>query len=659
VDFPENQTTGHSPVISNFKVVGRKSIPFIWLGLCGLTAALTFSTCVGGSHANKDTTFFLNLQDSVDYVGIATCKECHADKYHTFIETGMGSSFGEATAAKTKAVWNNVKPVYDAKKDMYYLPFSSGGKYFIKEYRLKNGDTTHSRTEQITHIVGSGHHTNSHFWHDGEYWYQAPLTYYTQSRKWDLPPGYETTNTGFSRKIDEECMSCHNGMPKVEEGSINKFTRMPEGIDCERCHGPGELHVAEKRKGNIVDVNKVADRTIVNPARLPWKLQVDICQRCHLQGNNVLKPGKKFTDFRPGMHLDSIFEIYMPRHENGKAFYMAGHAERLQMSKCFQTSNKIGGKLNLTCITCHNPHVSVRKTNTELFNKACNNCHGSGGNAAKTLCTAPKSELFKYKNNCVNCHMPKSGTADIPHVTVHDHYIHKPSGTQKQVSLGNPVGLYAVNNPNPKPAMQLQAYLTWFEKFDANPVYLKNAQSLLSKGNMEQEIHYHYAHGQWDKIMAISARLNTSEISAWTAYRTGKAFDKAQKTENALSWYRIAVEKMPLQADFGAELGNALIRTKRFTEAIDVLSKTLKQQTKHELTLMNLGVAEWLNGNSGKALVYLKKTVSLFPDNENARLYLAEIYLKLGDKSQARVQLTEALRIQPDNREAREMLERL
>ncbi|MBM3400186.1 MAG: tetratricopeptide repeat protein, partial [Bacteroidetes bacterium] len=94
-------------------------------------------------------------------------------------------------------------------------------------------------------------------------------------------------------------------------------------------------------------------------------------------------------------------------------------------------------------------------------------------------------------------------------------------------------------------------------------------------------------------------------------------------------------------------------------EAVDVLSKTIKQQNKHELTLLNLGVAEWLKGNSGAALVYLKETVTLFPDNENARLYLAEIYQKLGDKTLAQQQLYEALRIRPDNRDAREMLDKL
>ena len=62
---------------------------------------------------------------------------------------------------------------------------------------------------------------------------------------------------------------------------------------------------------------------------------------------------------------------------------------------------------------------------------------------------------------------------------------------------------------------------------------------------------------------------------------------------------------------------------------------------------------------AAKLLCISKKTVSLYPDNENARLYLAEIYLKLGDTDHARKQLTEALRIQPANTEAKEMLRRL
>jgi hypothetical protein len=92
------------------------------------------------------------------------------------------------------------------------------------------------------------------------YVYQAPATFYTQRGIWDLPPGFENgANSRFSRKIELECMSCHNGFPVMAEGSENKYSHVPGGIDCERCHGPGSRHVEEKRRGNIVDVTKEVD----------------------------------------------------------------------------------------------------------------------------------------------------------------------------------------------------------------------------------------------------------------------------------------------------------------------------------------------------------------------------------------------------------------
>ncbi len=65
-------------------------------------------------------------------------------------------------------------------------------------------------------------------------------------------------------------------------GSENKYTHIPNGIDCERCHGPGELHIKEKFEGKIIDIANEIDFSIVNPAKLPIDLQFDVCQRCHI-----------------------------------------------------------------------------------------------------------------------------------------------------------------------------------------------------------------------------------------------------------------------------------------------------------------------------------------------------------------------------------------
>lgn len=611
--------------------------------------------------------YFKNVDANVKYVGIEKCKTCHEDHYNTFIQTGMGKSFGLATKEKTSGSFANNSPVYDKNNDLYYYPFWLGEKMYLKEFRLKNGDTIHSRTEEIKYIVGSGHHTNSHFWEDNGFLFQAPITFYTQKGKWDLPPGFETKNTRFSRKIDIECMSCHTAMPEVAEGSVNEFKKLPLGIDCERCHGPGELHVSEKMKGNIIDIKKEADRTIVNPKRLPWSLQIDVCQRCHLQGNNVLKSGKKFTDYRPGMKLSDVFEVFMPKYDQEDHFVMAGHAERFQKSSCFIKSNEknnieaYNSNINFTCITCHDPHISVRKTSNNKFNEVCNNCHNSNSKQSKLLsCKLTIQSRLESGNNCVKCHMPANNTDDIPHVTVHDHYIRKPTVVHP---AGKPfvVDLYSVNNKNTSDSAKFVALITYFEKFDAQKYYLEMAAQYASSSvsNPELEVQFLYANNNYEKIANLAKDIEKEEVSAWTNYRIAKAFDQVKQIANSVEWYKTAWNKAPKNLDFGAEYANILLREKLYGECEQVISTLEKLQQKSELVLLNSGALKFLKGNYPEAKAKFKKLIQLHPDNELGHLYLAELCLKTQQEAEAKKQLEEVLRINPRNTSASSMLKSL
>ena len=132
-------------------------------------------------------------------------------------------------------------------------------------------------------------------------------------------------------------MSCHNAHSDHDYSSLNKYSSVPDGIDCERCHGPGELHVQQKLAGVIVDTSKYIDYSIVNPSKLSQDLQFDVCQRCHLQGTSVLKGSYSYEDFKPGMHLEEVMDVYLPRYKNNDKFLMASHVERLKQSSCFKT----------------------------------------------------------------------------------------------------------------------------------------------------------------------------------------------------------------------------------------------------------------------------------------------------------------------------------
>ncbi len=544
---------------------------FLWFffGGCLIVIFLNFCTSSQKTGQNQldSSDYFWNLHDTVNYVGMSTCMTCHENVHSTFIHTGMGQSFDSATHQKSKGTFQNFKTipntsfrytVYDKNRNFYYYPFWSNDSLFIEEFRVENSVKTHQRKEYISYIIGSGQHTNSHFWKDGPFLHQAPLTFYTQKGIWDLPPGFEAVNTSFERKIDMECMSCHNGMPEVNSQSLNMFNKIPKGIDCERCHGPGELHVNLKRQGILVDTSKEADRSIVNPKRLPYSRQVDICQRCHLQGNNVLKPGKLFSDFRPGMKLSDVFEVYMPKYENNDYFVMAGHSDRFQKSACFIASNpknkleSYNAKINFTCINCHNPHVSVKATQKQVFNQTCIGCHQEQSKKSKLhQCKLPTQKQI-HENGCVGCHMPASGTEDIPHVMVHDHKIQRPnnsssrggssglltstlnasnrsglSGKSKsspntspeksknnagigtsisasksksspntspetrnttELSKGKLLGLYCVNNPSPNQLSEISAYLSYFEKFDPQPFYLQKAEQLINTTDFDDQL---------------------------------------------------------------------------------------------------------------------------------------------------------------------------
>lgn len=686
---------------------------------------MALAGCGEPAEQDRSASDYANLSESVSYVGSETCASCHADKFETFSESQMGRSFKDAQLSHSAAEWEDVEPVYDDALDLYYQAFHRGQNLFIMEFRLADGDTVHKRVEQIDYIVGSGQHTNSHIMSVNGYLYQMPMTWYAQDGKWDLPPKFDGGNNyRFSRPITEACMTCHNAIPGFVEGSENRFSNVPHGIDCERCHGPGEIHVDEKRAGKIVNTATEIDYSIVNPGKLPLDRQFDVCQRCHMQGATVFADGKDPDDFRPGMKLTDVLNVFWPRYADSTSrFIMASHPDRLKMSECFVGSHESESSFEgMTCITCHDPHLPIETLGADHYQSVCQSCHepahdeniarahasrgdapvtevrltqsaaGAGvpstapsqaaanSRAAGTAgeCTAPIEAREARNDNCVACHMPISGSDDIPHVRVTDHYIRVVEGAvtgaigenaeRTGVEAENVaveegpssdfVGLASLVAARPSEREMADGYMAYYEEISDVPYFLDSAAVHLERALDDASVdelapslvRLHYLKRDYDELVRLSRQLDAAEITdAWTLYRIGESFENTGNAQESLRYFRMAAERAPYHLRFVNRLGMAYVSSQRFGDALDTFDRVLSENPKYEDAYNNRGFARAMQGDLQGAEQDLKRAIELNPNAEQAIANLASLYLNTNRQEDARPYAARLLELAPNN----------
>ena len=110
-------------------------------------------------------------------------------------------------------------------------------------------------TQQLTYFIGSGNVGRSYLFSVMGFLFQAPVSYYARSSKWDLAPGYQQHSELFlMRPVEAECLECHASGVQAIPGTQNGYKDVPflEGrISCERCHGPGRSHIAGAHLGSV------------------------------------------------------------------------------------------------------------------------------------------------------------------------------------------------------------------------------------------------------------------------------------------------------------------------------------------------------------------------------------------------------------------------
>jgi predicted CXXCH cytochrome family protein len=622
------------------------------------------------------TNSFISGEDA-GYVDSAACAGCHRGIYGSYRQTGMGRSFYRLRPETIVEDFHRNNTYDHQASGRHYTMYERAGRYYQRRHQIgPDGRERNIVEKEIHFVLGSGNHARTylHKTASGQL-LQLPIGWYSERGGfWAMNPGYDRPDhLDFRRKVDRECVFCHNAYPPVEFDSVSGQRELtiagtiPEGIDCQRCHGPGRSHVQLAQAGEPIDTVR---RAVVNPARLSQDRQLELCLQCHLESTSHRLPyslrryGRSYFSYRAGEPLGDYILHFDRAQRSGDDdnFEIAHAAYRLLKSACFQRS-----KGALTCTSCHNPHeTSHGKESKRDYAQICRNCHGA------TLARLIDIGRHTPSNGCVECHMAKRRTQDVVNVIMTDHNIsrHKPGGnllaprreiheTDETAYKGEVVLLYPRQAPPTGETLlywdvaqvidgsNLRSGISRLEKRIAllqpqqAEFYFELANAYSKTGQNEKAFRW-YEHALRLKPGNLPARLNYA--AALTA--SDRLTDAVKVLEGAQG--RVRQDSAVLNA-----LGSAYLGVGRIGEAITALQRALAVDPDLPEVYVNLGTALSRKGEQASAMDAMRVAIRLAPDFAAAHNNLANILSEAGDFQQAQQSFQEALRINPGYAEAR------
>jgi tetratricopeptide (TPR) repeat protein len=571
--------------------------------------------------------------------GSQLCGGCHRQIWETYRRTGMARSFSRPTPENVGAETT----YYHRPSDSYFAMIHRGNEYFQRRYQLDpSGKPTNVMEKRVDYVMGSGNHSRAYLHRTASNTLvELPLAWYSEKGgSWAMNPGYDRPDhDGFRRPITYDCIFCHNAYPEIPQGQPRNFGRsvyvgaLPEGIDCQRCHGPGSRHV--ELAGTPGATSEAVRNAIVNPARLSPERQVEVCMSCHLETTSFPLPNglRRYErgpfSYVPGEPLERFLLNFDHAPGTGREdkFEIAGAAYRLGRSECFLKS---GGKL--TCTTCHNPHDIPRGEEAmRHYAEACRQCH------AASFDRLVKAGQHTAVLNCAGCHMPKRRTEDVVHVVVTDHYIQrrKPAGDlQADMPERQETGVNAYRG----------AVVPYYP---ATLAHTAEDDLLLAVAQVKQGSNV--AAGIPQLIAAI--RKYEPQRPEYYLDLAG-ALEASGRINEALTFYREAIRKQPGSPVGPAKLGTALRRAGQNAEAEQVLRRSIAAEPDNAITWHELGLTYRALGKPQDAVAALTKAITLDPDLPEAQNNLAILMVAAGDRARAESAFREAIRIQPDYADA-------
>jgi len=580
---------------------------------------------------------YQNARQGVAYVGDAACTRCHREIALAYRSHPMGRSLAPVANTQYGTPTHVATGLPIEEKGVQYTIEHRDGRVFHKAARRGADGSLFAEIEaEVRFALGSGTRGVSFLIERDGFLFQSPIAWFAQARRWDISPGYGefTTRPNFERTIQPDCLFCHTNQFHPVAGTLNRYeTPIFQGhaVGCERCHGPGELHV---QRGGL---STESDFTIVNPANLTPALRESVCQQCHLQGSfRFARAGRELLDYRPGLPIHRFLAVFLTKKGNEGKFEAVGHVEQMEASRCFAAS-----KGQLGCISCHDPHrLPAPTTKVAYYRERCLECHEKRG------CALPLAQRQSrgQGEDCVACHMPRPVITNVPHTAATDHRILR--GVPGSVS-DSPRD--ASGQPAESPLIDYHwALLTEEERRDAARdmgVALGWAARNLRPSPQFARI----AAMQGLSLLEAAVRDRPDDLSARESL--GHALGILDRPEDALHAFEGCLAIEPHRESALRSAGRLLTRLNRPELARAALQQAIAVNpwpSDYHLALAN---ACYHSGDWPGAVAACREAIRLNPELFDARSLLVQCYLRSHELEQADAEFQILLRFYPASRE--------
>jgi len=340
-----------------------------------------------------------------------------------------GVTYGQAKPPAAQSTFVGSKQCQRCHTDLYASWQKTRMANIVRDPRLHPeavlGDFTHPNPlvtfglDKVAFVYGS-RYKQRYFTRIGDDYYVLPAQWDVAKKKW-LP--FHVPDTGsdwwtahypsdnMQRPTGPLCDGCHSVNYNIATKQVTEWN-----VGCEKCHGPGSLHVAHPTKANIV-----------NPQNLDPVRGNDICMQCHTQGQPKSNPiaansgpggtsEAKYYDwpvgFLPGDRLSDFWTFEDHRLGETTFYHFAdgtAHKNRMQGNDFAQS---VMAHREIRCFDCHNVHSDKHPSDlVDEGNDLCLGCHRGRGvpgpGIYQTLTEHTHHAANSPGSQCTACHMPK------------------------------------------------------------------------------------------------------------------------------------------------------------------------------------------------------------------------------------------------------------